>query len=29
MDILPPHTLHLLLRPLGNANERELSLAGY
>ena len=29
MDILPPHTLHLLLRPLRNANERELSLAGY
>ena len=28
MDILPPHTLHLALRPLRNANERELSLAG-
>ena len=29
MDILPPHTLHLALRPLRNANERELSLAGF
>ena len=28
MDILPPHTLHLLLRPLQGANQRELSLAG-
>ena len=28
MDILPPHTLHLLLRPLQGQNQRELSLAG-
>ena len=28
MDILPPHTLHLLLRPLRGQNQRELSLAG-
>lgn len=29
MDILPPHTLHLLLRPLRGQNQRELSLAGF
>ena len=29
MDILPPHTLHLLLRPLQGTNQRELSLAGF
>ena len=29
MDILPPHTLHLLLRPLQGRDQRELSLAGF
>lgn len=29
MDILPPHTLHLLLRPLRGQDQRELSLAGF
>lgn len=26
MDILPPNTLHLMLRPVGRGNKRELSL---
>ncbi len=28
MDILPPNTLHLLLRPLGRSSQREISLLG-